>query len=357
MARVTIKELAEACGVAASTVSRAMNDRSDVNPSTRARILETAKRLGYVPNESARNLKIENTKTIAVIIQGETSELLIKLLADLEQKLSEAGYDTYLSHVPDHKADAATVERIVSERKYVGVIFLGRYGNSGSKDAPLLSSQLARVGVPIVFCTTADFSGSPFSQSSVSVDDYAGASEVTRLLIERGHTHIAYACVGDERGRESGHAWALRYRGYRDAMETAGLLAGEALMIPAMNPPDMYSMACGYESVRAWLGEGLGDTTGIVCSCDAVATGVLRALHEAGIRVPQDVSVTGFDGLDIARYTVPSITTIEQPLDKIAQFTVRVLVAALQHEHRTTEQVWINGTLFQGESVGAPRKS
>lgn len=352
MARVTIKELAKECGIAVSTASRAMNGRSDVSPATRELVLAVAQRMGYVPNVGAQSLKLEGTQAISVIIQGETSELLVKLLGELEQELASAGYEALLSHVPDEKATAATVQQIVSERKFLGVVFLGRYGNSGTREASILSNRLADLGVPIVFCTTADFSGSTYVQSSISVDDYTGCGELTKLLLSKGHRNIAFASVGHDDGLESGHAWALRYRGYRDAMEAAGIEITGRMLIPATSPASIYTMPGGYHSVSAWLQQGeLGETTAIVCACDAVAIGAARALREAGLSIPDDVSITGFDGLDFARYTVPSIATIAQPLEKIAQETARVLIAAIDQEHRTSEQVWIKGQLLPGESI------
>lgn len=352
MSRITIKELAEACGVAVSTVSRAMNDRSDVNPATKERILATAKELGYVPNASARSLKIASTKAIAVIIQGDTSELLVRLLGELEAQLALSGYDAFLSHVSDRKAQASTVEQIVSERKFSGVIFLGRYGDTASKDAASLSRRLAAINVPIVFCTTADFSGSPSLHSSVSVDDFGGAAELTRYLLGQGHRRIAFATMIQDSSPTSGHAWAQRYSGYRSALEDAGISHDPLLEIPAVDPTQLYSMTNGYESVKSWLSQGAPKFTAIVSSCDAVALGASRALQEGGIRIPEDCSLTGFDGLGFARFAVPSLTTVLQPLDNIAAATSRVLLAAIGEPRHATEQVWIRGEMLLGESTG-----
>lgn len=353
MARLTIKDIAEVCGLAPSTVSRALNDRPDVSQETKDRVRAVAERLGYVAAGVARGADTARN-TVGLVIQGETSELLIRLFAELEQQLDVVGYDAYLAHVPDHMATVGTVQRMLAERNFVGLIFLGLYGSVSAGGPATASTDLASLGVPIVYCATADPSSGPDSQSSVSVDDFGGARELTRMLIARGHRRIAFASVGDRRGRESAHGWALRYRGYRTAMAEAGIGVDDSLLIPALNPPDMYSMACGYQSVRQRVHEGLGGTTAIVCSCDAVATGALRALHEAGLNVPGDISVTGFDGLDVARYTVPSLTTMRQPLPEIAKVTVRVLLDSLHQKNPGTEQVWIPTSVMVGESVGDP---
>lgn len=351
MSQITIKELAELCGVAVSTVSRAMNDRSDVNPQTRARILAAAEKYGYIPNTSARSLKISSTNTIAVIIQGETSPLLLQILSLLESSLADHGYGLILSHVSDGSAHAATIARMVNERKYSGVVFLGRYGDEMSGGGPDLGRNLAEIGVPMVFCTTADFSGSTWNHSSVSVDDRAGGYELTRYLLDAGHRRIAF--VGAQEKGDRQHVWALRNAGYRDALLEAGLEVDPTLILPAAHARGIYTMESGYESTRAHLESHGVDFTAMVAVCDAVAVGAIRALHEAGLQVPRDCSVTGFDDLDIARYSTPSLTTIAQPLEDIAATTARVLLLAVDQPDSVAEQVWVRGRLVTRESTGA----
>lgn len=354
LTRLTIKDLARICDVAPSTVSRALNDRQDVSAETRKLVQETARRLGYATDLPGRNLKDAVPNAVALVIQGDTSEILIRLFAELEQQLEARGYEAYLAHVPDRRADAAAVRKIMSERRFIGLVFLGLYGNDKAGGPGRLAGQLADLGVPIVYCATSEPADSSEPQSSVSVDDFAGARELTNLLISQGHRRIGFVSVGDTRSRLSGHSWAVRFRGYQAALLEAGLDAGEDLLLPAQTPPEMYSMASGYLAVQQRLREGLGDITALVCSCDAVAAGALRALHEAGLSVPEDVSVTGFDGLSVARYSVPRITTIRQPQSDIARETVRLLLDSLQRSVGYKEQVHIPGNLLPGESVAPP---
>ncbi len=354
MAEMTIKELARICGVAVSTVSRAMNDRSDVNPTTRARIRAAAERYGYVPNASARRLKIGTTRTITVIIQGEFGQLLIEVLEHLEQAFADAGYDMTMSHIADQHAHAATVERIVREGKYGGVVFLGRYGSADREASAALSRRLAEIDVPMVFCTTPDYSGSVALHSSISVDDHSGARDLVTHLIERGHRRIAFLGAGDEHDRE--HAWALRLSGYRSGLEGAGIPYDPELVIASAMPGQIYTMVNGYESTRRWLSGGAtvgvdAGATALFAVCDAAAIGAARAVSEAGLRVPDDISLVGFDGLDIAEYYVPRLTTIVQPVAELAQSTARVLMSTMDDPGRAREQVWIRGRLVTGESV------
>jgi len=356
VAEMTIKELARICGVAVSTVSRAMNDRADVNPATRARIRAAAERHGYVPNASARRLKIGTTRTITVIIQGEFGQLLIEVLEHLEAAFARAGYDMTMSHIADQNAHAATVERIVREGKYGGVVFLGRYGSADREEAAVLSRRLAEIDVPMVFCTTPDYSGSVALHSSISVDDHGGARDLTTHLASHGHRRIAFLGAGAEPDRE--HAWALRLAGYRAGLEAAGIPFDPSLVIGSAEPDQIYTMVNGYASTKRWLSEAgtsiggeADDVTAVLAVCDAAAIGAARALSEAGLRVPDDVSLVGFDGLDIAAYYVPRLTTVVQPVAELAQSTARVLMSTMDEPERAIEQVWIRGRLQSGESV------
>ncbi len=346
---MTIRELADICGVAVSTVSRAMNDRSDVSPETRERVRAAARRYGYVPNASARRLKISTTQTISVIVQGELGQLVIEVLSHLEEAFAESGYDTTLQHVSDEHAHAATVERLVREGKYGGVVFLGRYGSADRDLSAQLIRRLAEIDVPMVFCTTPDYSGADSLHSSISVDDQSGAFELVSHLIEAGHRRIAFVGAGSERDRE--HAWALRLAGYRSALAAAGIPFDERLVVPSAEEQHIYSIVNGYESTRRWLADAPPDVTAVMAVCDAAALGAARALSEAGKRVPDDISLVGFDGMDLAKYYVPRITTLAQPLSEIAQSAARVLLATMRNPSRAIEQVWIRGRLLEGESV------
>ncbi|WP_105566114.1 LacI family DNA-binding transcriptional regulator [Microbacterium halophytorum] len=350
-AEMSIRELARICGVAVSTVSRAMNDRSDVNPATRDRIRAEAAKHGYVPNASARRLKISTTTSISVIIQGELGQLLIEVLEHLERRFADAGYETTLTHIADRQASAETVQRIVRAGKFGGVVFLGRYGSADREASAQLSRRLAEIQVPMVFCTTPDYSGADALHSSVSVDDRTGVYELANHLIARGHRRIAFVGAGDQHDRE--HAWALRLAGYRAALTDAGIDPDPRLVLPSRVPGQLYSMANGHASVANWLGEHPDDRgfTALMAVSDAAAVGAARALNEAGVRVPDECSLVGFDGLDIANYYVPRITTLAQPIAEIAESTARVLLDTVKSPRRAIEQVWIRGRLAEGESV------
>ena len=352
MSSITITELAERCGVAVSTVSRAMNERTGISPRTRERILQVARETGYVPNAAAKNLKISSTRTVAVVFQGWTSELSNHILGVVRDQLADAGLDLHPVHVSDQDANTATIIRLTTERRLAGLVFLGRFGNKLVPDDPSLADYLAGVGIPVVFCTAMGLlDGAP----SVSVDDKSGAAELTRHLLAPGHRRIAFGPASAGFSLESDHAWALRYQGYRDALAHAGIAPEDGWLIPSADPEDIYTMDNGYASVHAWLagGEVPHGVTAIVTTCDAAALGALRAAHDRGLTVPGDVSVTGFDGLDFGRYCVPSVTTVVQPTEEIARETSRYLVRAITEGRQEFSPLSIRGELLVGESTAA----
>ena len=352
MSDVSIKQLAQACGVAISTASRAMNNRVGVSRATREMIQAKAGEIGYVPNAYARSLKILGEQTVAVIIQGHTSELLIQILSDLQEQLSQAGFSAFLQHVPDHQANFDTIHRITQERKPGGIIFLGRFGDTEHTSSDEINRKLSQLEIPVVHCTTADFSTPQSRHSSVSIDDVGGCAEVTRYLIDRGHTKIAFATVIGSNRLTDGHAWSLRHKGFVTALEDANIEVDPDLVIPSLDPVELYSMSNGYESVKGWLSSSDRDFTALAASCDAIALGAMRALNEAGLRVPDDVAVTGFDGLDFAQYCMPSLTTVVQPQKQIAYATARAMIEALTNSRHVARQEWIRGEIRMGESTG-----
>lgn len=348
MSGTTIRELAALCGVAVSTVSRAINGHPEVSEDTRRRIVEMAKKYDYVANSSARSLKARSTNVIALLIQGELSPIFLPMIRMFEEQIEKTEYSLMLTFVSDEDAGSDGIARVVRDRKISGVIFLGRHGEKAK--GALSSQRLADMGTPIVFCTTSDFSGSRTPHSSVSIDDRAASAALTTLLLERGHRHLAYLGAGGAGDAEE--AWALRVAGFRDAVEEFPEPA-RARVLTAEVPQRLYTMENGYETMRRALDDGL-DATAIVAICDTVAVGAIKALHERGLRVPEDVSVTGFDDIDYARFCVPGLTSVSQPLQHIVEESTRILLDTILSPDRAAEIIRLPGTIVERESVASP---
>lgn len=356
MPTVSIKEVADKCGVSVSTVSRAMNNRSEVSPETREKILFAAEELGYVPNANARGLKISDLQTVSVVIQGRTSELLIEILGHLQESLSTLGLDVFLQHVPDEEVSLQTLTQMINERRPAGVVFLGRFGATDSSNGDEINRAIEDFTVPVIFCTATPAAGVQSRHSAISVDDLSGAKTLTKLLIDRGHTRIAFGAAQRGEALEGQDVWATRFRGYREALEEANLELDPTLIIPATDNVDIYSAATGYASVANWLESSSPDFTAIVTSCDAVGLGTVRALRDHGHSIPDDIEITAFDGLELSEYAIPSLTTIVQPLGKIAAASAEIIFDAVTNpEHAPTWQL-IEGTVRLGESTQGSRR-
>ncbi len=348
MSGTTIRELAALCGVAVSTVSRAINGHPEVSPETRLRIVEMAKKYDYVANSSARSLKARSTNVIAVLIQGGLSPIFLPMIRMFEDQIEKTEFSLMLTFISDEDAESGVITRVVRDRKISGVIFLGRYGDKA--EGALSSQRLAEMGTPIVFCTTSDFSGSRSPHSSVSIDDRGASASITTLLLERGHRRIAYLGAGGPGDAEQ--VWALRVAGFRDAIEDFPKPT-QALVLEAAVPQRLYTMENGYETMRRALDDGL-DATAIVAMCDTVAVGAIKALGERGIRVPEDMSVTGFDDIDYARYAVPGLTTVAQPLQEIVSESTRILLDIIADPDRGAEIIRLLGPIVERDSVCSP---
>lgn len=345
MADITIKEFAALCGVAVSTVSRAMNGHPEVSSQTRARILEMADRYNYVANSSARSLKAHSTKVIAVLIQGELSPIFIPIITLFDAAIKNTGFSLSLTFIPDDQAEPATLARLVRDRKISGVLFLGRYGDKAN--GAVASQRLAQMGTPMVFCTTSDFSGSATGHASVRTDDRDATRRITTHVLERGHRSLAYLATGSPGDAEQ--VWAQRIDGFRDAVFAWPERVAATVLESAL-PDRLYTMENGYESMLHALDSGF-DASAVVAVCDAVAVGATKALTERGLRVPEDVSIVGFDDVDIARFVTPSLTTVRQPLEEIVAEAMRVLLATIADPSRPAESLEIPGELVVRDSV------
>jgi LacI family transcriptional regulator len=302
----------------------------------------------YVANASARSLKARSTNVIAVLIQGGLSPIFLPMIRMFQDQIEKTEFSLMLTFISDEEAEQGFIARVVRDRKISGVIFLGRYGDES--EGALSSQQLADMGTPIVFCTTSDFSGSLSPHSSVSIDDRAGSAAITTLVLERGHRRIAYLGAGDPGDAEQ--VWALRVAGFRDAVSAFPEHA-DAQVLAAAVPHRLYTMENGYETMRRALDDGF-DATAIVAMCDTVAVGAIKALSERGLRVPEDVSVTGFDDIDYARYSVPGLTTVSQPLQQIVTESTRILLDIIADPDHRAEIIRLHGPVIERGSVGDP---
>ncbi|MEK4249181.1 LacI family DNA-binding transcriptional regulator [Paenibacillus sp. FSL W7-1287] len=314
MASLTIIDIAKICGVGVTTVSRAINNHPDISEETKAMIMKVVKENNYVPNNNARNLKRTASKTIAVLIKGMNNPFFIRMIDLFEKGIQQKKYSFILHRVYEHQDEIDVANELIKEKKLKGIIFLGGY-LSHSKE------KLEQLTVPYVLCTvglSSEFDN--YNYSYVSIDDYAESYKMVDYLCKQGHRRIAIISAS-MRDRSIGQ---LRYLGYKQALEDHGIPLDEQLIRPMKSQLESYSMENGYAVTKEMLDEGI-DFSAIYAISDSMAIGASKALLEAGISIPEQCAVAGFDGLDMAYYYHPSITTIEQPIAEMAEEAIKII--------------------------------
>lgn len=338
---ITIKDIARMCGCGVSTVSRALNNHPDINEGTRKKILEVVKEYNFIPNNSARNLKITDSKTIAILIKGIANPFFMKMIKVMENEIQRQKYSLILQHVEYDQDEVEVAIELEKEKKLKGIIFLGGYFNHTKE-------KLDAITVPFIISTvnmTEQYSG---NYSSIAVDDVKESYKIVDYLIRLGHEKILLISAAPE--DES--IGKLRKVGYENALKDNGIIVNENLILPMSCDADAYSMKAGFLTIQEALHKNL-DFTAVYAVSDEVAIGACRALLDAGKKVPEDVSVAGFDGIDNAKYYSPRITTVRQPFEEMAQETITLLFKFIDGTKNAdvASQKLFEGELVVGEST------
>ncbi|MEU2056026.1 LacI family DNA-binding transcriptional regulator [Streptomyces bungoensis] len=317
----TIQDVAKAAGVSAMTVSNVINDRPHVRPATRERVLEAMARLDYRVNVAARNLRKGRTGTIGLAVPEVNSAYYGRLAAALVAAAARHGLRVSIEQTGARREDELAALTLSRNRLYDGLI-LATVG-MGPADAGLL-----RVDHPVVILGERIFGG---PVDHVAMPNVEASAAATRHLVERGCRRVAILC-GEL--RDEVDVSGLRHSGYRQALQAAGLAAGPELVqcLPSL------TMDAGARRVRAMVADGL-DFDGLFCVTDTVATGALRGLADAGVRVPGQVRVIGFDNVDTSAFLVPSLSTVDPDHDLMAERAVALLAARIGRTGPPAEQV------------------
>ena len=346
MEETTIKDIAKACWVGVSTVSRAINNHPDINPETKKMIMDVIDETGFIPNNSARNLKRTDAKCIAVLVKGITNPFFSGMIRIIEEEMQKEKYTLVLRHVEAYEDSVKVALEIEKEKRIRGIIFLG-----GSFYH--LEERLGKLKVPFVFTAigigmTEQTNNLLFS--NVTVDDRIESQKMTEYLLSLGHRNIAMITEGSEDPSVA----QLRLDGFRMAYHDAGLKVNEKLIRFVDKNIEHYSMENGYQTTKRLLESG-EKFTAIFAAADIWAIGACRALYEAGLKVPEDVSVAGYDGIDLGDYYIPKLTTVKQPDGEIANTAVRLLLDVIAGKCEN-KYIVLPGMLLKRESTGKPTK-
>ncbi len=333
---MTIKDLAAKTGYAVATVSRVLNNHPNVSEKARKVIMEEVEKSGFQLNVNAKQLKQQHATTILVVVKGTANELFAELVESIQSQVAQTHYPLSVDYLDEDENEVRRAVQLCREKKPLGILFLG--GNTQN-----FQTDFAKIDVPCVVVTN-DMARLDFSNlSSVSVDGRQACRRAVNSLIDQGHKRIVV--VGGERvlsdtGRQ-------RYEGCLDALREHQIEFDEEMDYRGVR----FSYQDGYDATRSLLDAGR-EFTALFAVADVMAIGSIRALRDAGKRVPEDVSVVGFDGLPLGSFLVPKLTTIVQPVQEMAQKSVEMLIDCIEHGGSSRHEV-VPFTLCQRESSRA----
>ncbi len=339
MDSITIKDVAKICGVGVSTVSRAINNHPDINEETKTMVLQVIREHNYIPNNSARNLKRSVSRTIVVLIKGIDNPFFSAMIKIFGEEIQNRRYSFLLHRVDSGENEVDVAMEVIKEKKPKGIIFLGGCF-SGSQE------KLEQLDIPFVLSTiasTEQMEGDRFS--SISVDDMAESYKMVSYLCDQGHKRIGIlAATPDDES-----IGKLRLLGYRKALLDHHITPDPRWIFYSDEDIECYTMGNGYRQMQKVMASDQ-NLTALFAVSDSVAIGACKAAFDAGKSVPEDYSIAGFDGLDIAHYYNPTITTIRQPVEDMALATIKILFDMIQNKSQNQRKVF-QGELVVGEST------
>lgn len=336
MSQQTIKDIARICNVGVSTVSRVINEHPDVSDDMRKRVMEVIEKYNYIPNNSARNLVRTSSDTIALIVRGVSNPFFTRVIKGVEQEVYRRGYSMTLHQISSDDDEIKTAAMIEKEKRLRGILFLGGRFNYSEE-------EIKRLNIPFVCCTYSNTFGSlkPTSYSSVAINDTKEAREAVKYLYECGHRRIAALVVQTDDKSIS----ELRFLGYKQALEDCGLPFDLSLV----ECTGSFGMPEAYRGMKSLIESGK-EFSAVFTIADAMAIAAIKALSEHGIRVPEQCSVIAIDGLEMSNYTIPTLTTLEQPSDTMALESTGMLIDLIEGK-RENKQIVLGTSLRKGGSV------
>lgn len=344
--RATVQEVAEAAGVSTATVSRVLNGNYPVAADTRRKVEQAVRTLGYVVNAHARALAGSRTRTVGIIVQDIIDPFYTFIAHGVQRQAAEDGKLCLVCSTYGVVGGELDLIDALHEQRADAVILVG-----GGVDDPAYRRKLAdraralgREGSWLVLC------GRPALEPGVPAgvvdyDNTGGAHAITEYLLGLGHRRILY--VG---GPEQLSVHQGRVAGFRRAYASRVLELDERLI-----QPGAFSRRFGYERVAQLLRDGsAGEFTAVFGANDGVAVGAMQALREAGLRVPQDVSVVGYDDIPLAAEVTPALTTVHLPLEQMGREAVRLAVALRGESEGPTDTRHVGTHVVIRDSTAPP---
>jgi LacI family transcriptional regulator len=330
---ITIKDVAQHAKVSITTVSHVINSTRFVGEETRKRVHAAIEHLRYVPSAAARSLKTNRTHTIGMIIPNNSNPFFAEVIRGIESECYEAGYNVILCNSDDSPVKQSQYIRVLHEKQVDGLIVL-----SSGEDAGLFD-LLSATGLPQV---VVDRETGDRNADLVGVDHELGGYLATSHLLSLGHRRIA--CIT---GPLSLAPARQRVAGYERALREAGLVPSQSLLHEAD-----FTSASGHSAMSALLTRPQRPTGVFACN-DLMALGAICAAASAGLRIPQDLSIVGFDDVALAAFTNPPLTTVAQPMHATGALAAKVLIERITGRHKPVRREVLQPELRIRQSTAA----
>lgn len=306
---MTIVDIAKEAGYSVSTVSRVLNGRRDVSPKAKERIMAIVEEHQFVPNKNAKHLKQTVSKSLLVLVKGISNMLFSSVTEELQILVEGSDYSLRVHYLEEDANEVREAIQMCREHRPMGILFLGGYAKN-------FQEEFASVNVPCVLVTDRGDQLGFDNLSSVTTDDVAAAEKAVDYLFEHGHRHIGV--IGGDMGMSSPSF--RRKEGCLKSFAKYGYTFDERYYSTAR-----FSYDSSYQAMQRLLTQDL-PITAVFAMSDVMAIGAMRAIFDAGLRVPEDISIIGFDGTLLADYYNPKIVTIRQQYEKIAQRSLEILL-------------------------------
>ena len=331
---VTIKDIARESGYSISTVSRVLNHRSDVSPDAKKKIEETVRKFNFVPNNNAKHLKQNNSKAIGVLVKGTSNMLFASIVEEIQRMIEKTEYTLVVSYIDEDADEVEQAVLLCRERKPLGLLFLG--GNPEH-----FEQGFEEVDVPCVLVTNRANTTKFENLSSVATDDIAGARCAVDALFEAGHKKIGI--LGGN--LEKSHTSRQRFNGCKKSFEAHS----QEMNVDSCYEKSRFSFDSAYRAMGRLI-DKYPDMTAVFAMSDVTAIGAIRALRDRGYRIPEDISVIGFDGIALAEYYNPKLTTIKQQYQILATRSVEILFGQIELKMDPVHEL-VPFELVNGESI------
>jgi len=307
--RITIRDVARAAGVSPQTVSRAINNKGEISPDTRTRILQLIDELGYHPNYIARSLTTHRTATLGLVVPDIANPFFPEIARGVEDLACTHDYQVFLCNTDENPARERAMLNSLAAKQVDGIILCSSRLNEAE-----LSAIAAKMPPMVLVNRTLKTA----RVGTVMIDDVRGARQAMAHLLAGGHRSIALLS-----GPTTSYSGQQRLQGYQEALSAAGLPFDPDLVI-ATAP----RVEGGYEAATRLLAHHPG-VTAIFAYNDLVAIGALQACAAAGRRVPEDIVVVGYDDIPLASLVMPALTTVHVPKYRLGQLVSEMLLALL----------------------------